>query len=69
MVVILNPSPVILSEAKNLDSWLRVNSVKNLMISTESTIKILRLSPQNDIATQPPRGEGQGGGHPSYAFL
>ena len=29
-----------------------LNEVKNLMISTESTIKILRLSPQNDITTQ-----------------
>jgi hypothetical protein len=28
MFVILNPSPVILSEAKNLDFWLRAGSVK-----------------------------------------
>jgi hypothetical protein len=42
MFVILNPSPVILSEAKNLNFWLRVNSVKNLMILTESIIEILR---------------------------
>ena len=35
-------SVVILSEAKNL------------IISTESTIEILRLSPQNDIKTQSP---------------
>ena len=27
--VILSPSPVILSEAKNLRSWLRVNSAKD----------------------------------------
>jgi hypothetical protein len=39
-----------------------LNEVKNLMISTESIIEILRLSPQNDITTQPPRGEGWGGG-------
>jgi len=31
MLVILNPSPfVTLSEAKGLDFWLRINSVKNL---------------------------------------
>jgi hypothetical protein len=53
MFVILNPSPfVILSETKGLDFRLRVNSVKNLIISTESIIEILRLSPQNDITTQ-----------------
>jgi hypothetical protein len=53
--VILNPSPfVILSEAKDLDFGLRVNSVKNLRESTESIIEILRLSPQNDITTQSP---------------
>ena len=28
-----------------------LNEVKNLMISTESIIEILRLSPQNDITT------------------
>ena len=51
-------APVTLSEAKGLDIWLRVNSVKNLMISTESIIEILRLSPQNDIVTQSLQGEG-----------
>ncbi|MGA2467803.1 MAG: hypothetical protein ABSH06_26080 [Thermodesulfobacteriota bacterium] len=45
MFVILNPF-----------ASLRVNSVKNLIISTESTIEILRLSPQNDITTQSPKG-------------
>ncbi|HJX60573.1 MAG TPA: hypothetical protein VJ462_04740 [Thermodesulfobacteriota bacterium] len=35
MLVILNPSPVILNEVKNLCHWLRVNSVKNL---TQSVI-------------------------------
>jgi hypothetical protein len=35
-----------------------LNEVKNLMISTESIIEILRLSPQNDITTQSPRGKG-----------
>jgi hypothetical protein len=34
-----------------------LNEVKNLINSTESSIKILRLSPQNDITTQPPWGE------------
>ena len=34
MLVILNPSPVILNEVKNLCHWLRVNSVKNLIEST-----------------------------------
>jgi len=47
MVVILNPV---------------LGGMKNLMISTESTIEILRLSPQNDITTQSPEGEGKGGG-------
>jgi hypothetical protein len=37
MVVILNPA---------------LGGMKNLMISTKSTIEILRLSPQNDITTQ-----------------
>jgi len=35
-----------------------LNEVKNLMISTESIIEILRLSPQNDITTQPLMGGG-----------
>ena len=39
-----------------------LNEVKNLMISTESIIEILWLSPQNDIATQSLMGEGQGEG-------
>ncbi len=40
-----------------------LNDVKNLIISTESIIEILRLAPQNDIATQSRgEGEGQGGG-------
>jgi hypothetical protein len=29
-----------------------MNSAKDLIISTESTIEILRLAPQNDISTQ-----------------
>jgi hypothetical protein len=33
MLVILNPSPVILNEVKNLCHVLRVNSVKNLIES------------------------------------
>ena len=33
-----------------------LNEVKNLMNSSESSIEILRLSPQNDIATQALRG-------------
>ncbi|MEW6003023.1 MAG: hypothetical protein AB1638_10310 [Nitrospirota bacterium] len=52
--VILNPSPVILSIAKNLAVLLRVNSVKNLMESMSYKVEILRLKPQNDIATQSP---------------
>jgi len=38
-------------------AWLRAGSVKNLIISTESIIEILRLSPQNDITTQSLAGE------------
>jgi hypothetical protein len=49
MRVILNPSPVILSEAKNLDIWLRAGSVKNLIESLGYKTEILRLTPQNDI--------------------
>ena len=37
-----------------------LNEVKNLMISNESIIEILRLSPQNDITTQSQRGESEG---------
>ena len=55
--VILSPLLVILSETKDLDFWLRVNSAKNLIISTESTREILRLSPQNDTMTQSRRGK------------
>ena len=35
-----------------------LNEVKNLIISTESIVEILRLMPQNDITTQSPWGEG-----------
>ena len=42
--------------------------MKNLMISNESTIEILRLPPQNDITTQPPEGEGKSGGLDSIGF-
>jgi hypothetical protein len=52
IVVILNPSPVILNEVKNLYLWLRVNSVKNLKDSVHYKLEILRLTPQNDITTQ-----------------
>ncbi|OGP96055.1 MAG: hypothetical protein A2157_18870 [Deltaproteobacteria bacterium RBG_16_47_11] len=44
MYVILNPS-----------ASLRINSAKNLIISTESIREILRLAPQNDITTQSSR--------------
>ena len=37
---------------------LRINSVKNLIISTESIIEILRLAPQNNIKTQSPKEKG-----------
>ncbi len=36
-----------------------LNEVKNLIISTESIIEILRLMPQDDIATQSRTGEGE----------
>jgi hypothetical protein len=42
--------------------------VKNLMISTESIIEILRLSPQNDITTQSLKGGG-GDTKPFVAFV
>ena len=35
-----------------------LNEVKNLIISTESIVEILRLMPQNDIATQSLKREG-----------
>jgi hypothetical protein len=35
-----------------------LNEVKNLMISTESIIEILRRTPQNDIVTQSLDGGG-----------
>ncbi|HSB04681.1 MAG TPA: hypothetical protein VLK23_05750 [Thermodesulfobacteriota bacterium] len=34
-----------------------LNEVKNLIISTESIIEILRLTPENDITTQFLKGE------------
>jgi hypothetical protein len=58
MLVILNPSPVILNEVKNLCHWLRVNSVKDLIGSIGWKTEILRLMPQNDITTQSLDGEG-----------
>jgi hypothetical protein len=33
-----------------------LSEAKNLIISTESIIEILRLTPQNDIAAESPRG-------------
>ena len=59
-LVILSPSLVILSETKDLGFWLRINSAKNLIISNELTVEILRLSPQNDIKTQSLEGKGLG---------
>ena len=65
MVVILNPSPVILSPFASL----RVNSLKNLMLRhhpersegshwfLRSAQDKLRQKPQNDITTQSPKGE------------
>jgi len=64
-VVILSPPPVILSEAKDLNLWVRmnstrglgiwlracpegtegINSMKNLIISTESIVEILPCPP------------------------
>ena len=46
-----------------------LNEVKNLMISTESTIKILRLSPQNDITTESLEGGGDYWGDLKYSLL
>ena len=43
VIVILNPA---------------LSGMKNLIISTESITEILRLTPQNDHATQSPVGEG-----------
>jgi hypothetical protein len=54
MFVILNPSPFVtlspfaslrINSAKDLAFWLRVNSVKNRMISVESIIEILPCLP------------------------
>jgi hypothetical protein len=39
-----------------------LSEAKNLIISTESSIEILRLAPQNDITTQPLAGEDSAGG-------
>jgi hypothetical protein len=60
MFVILKPSPVILSEAKNLDFWLRAGSVKNLKESISYKTEILWLTSQNDITTQYHKGGGSG---------
>ncbi len=38
-----------------------LNEVKNLIKSKTYPLEILRLTPQNDIRTQPPMG-GDGGG-------
>jgi hypothetical protein len=38
-----------------------LSEAKNLIISTESTIEVLRLAPQNDIATQALKGKKSGG--------
>jgi len=46
-----------------------LNEVKNLMISTESIIEILRLSPQNDIMTQSLMGEGGARGNSVVGIL
>jgi hypothetical protein len=35
-----------------------LNEVKNLVVTIGCSIEILRLTPQNDIVTQSPRGEG-----------
>ena len=36
-----------------------LNEVKNLVVTIGCNIEILRLTPQNDIATQSLAGEGQ----------
>jgi hypothetical protein len=60
MFVILNPSHVILSEAKNLDFRLRTGSLKSLRESIGWMIEISSLPAgrqgqmlQNDIVTHP----------------
>jgi hypothetical protein len=56
IIVILNPSPVILNEVKNLCLRLRINSAKNLKNAKGYKLEILRLMPQNDITAQSLRG-------------
>ena len=54
----LSLSPRRLCRNEGIGVFVILNEVKNLMISTESIIEILRLSPQNDITTQSLKGEG-----------
>ena len=56
IIVILNPSPAILNEVKNLCLRLRINSAKNLKNAKGYKLEILRLMPQNDITAQSLRG-------------
>jgi hypothetical protein len=58
-VVILDPSPVILNEVKNLTQSVILNAVKDLESSFAFAQDKLRLKPQNDIKTQS-LGEGAG---------
>ena len=46
-----------------------LNEVKNLIKSSSYKTEILRLTPQNDIVTQPHRGEGKGEGDIINFFL
>jgi hypothetical protein len=61
-VQILNPTPTLALPLRGcvlmeeLAMVVILSEVKNLIISTESTIEILRLAPQNDITTQPLKG-------------
>ena len=46
-----------------------LDEAKNLIVSVESTLEILRLPPQNDITTQSPVGEGEGEGSRYFPHL
>jgi hypothetical protein len=60
--VILSPSPVILSEAKNPGSWLRVDSAKDLRISLRvNSARNLALSIFNPVPDSSSSANKNGG--------
>jgi len=60
--VILSPSPVFLSEAKNLRSWLRVNTAKDLRISLRvNSARNLALSIFNAVRDSSSSANKNGG--------